>query len=169
VIASGLVVLILAIPNLLTARDLELCVENVARLDETTLRVVRSELSAILSASDLAASFADCRPGVVTIALHRQPSAEEPTALGRTLQRGGRLLPEIDIFVSPVSQLLGTNLPGVVGRALARVATHELGHLLAQEAGHMERGVMMERLSAAHLMARDRSFFRLPVVRRTGF
>ena len=158
-----IVLLLLVMANLLTASDLRLCLENTARIDETTYRATRSELAAILAVSGVAASFADCGPGVVSIALQREPSAEEPAALGRTLRRGGRLLPQIDIFVGPVSQLLGTNLPGLLGRALARVATHELGHWISQGARHTDRGVMMERLSAAHLMARDRSFFRLPV------
>ena len=52
-------------------------------------------------------------------------------------------------------------LPGVLGRAMARVATHEVAHYLNQAGEHSGEGYMMERLGPAHLLAGDRRFFRL--------
>ena len=159
---AGLAAFVLVMANSLTASGLELCLENAARLDDAAVRTFRAELSALLGASGRPAIFSQCHPGTVSITLLRQPPGEEPSALGGTRHRNGRLLPEIDLFVGPVTRIVGTNLPAVVGRALARVATHELGHWLSQGMGHTERGVMMERLSAAHLMAREHIFFRVP-------
>jgi hypothetical protein len=146
----------------LMAGSLDLCIENPARVDGATLESFQAELRAILTASGRTASFAPCRPGILTITLRRQPPDDEPSALGGTRYRDGRLVPEIELFVAPIAQIIWTRLPGVLGRALARVATHELGHSLFNRTGHAVSGVMMERLGAAHLMAADRGFFRLP-------
>ncbi len=159
---KGLAVIFAVIANPLLAEDLSLFVQNSARLDECTLKVFRTELGAILAASGRPAEFSAWRPGSVTITLRQQPPDEESLALGRTYRSRGRLAPEIELFVNPTAQLIGTRLSGVLGRALARVATHELGHWLSQESGHATRGVMMERLSAAHLMASGAAFLRLP-------
>ena len=160
--APGLTLIFLAIANQLTASGLELCVENPARLDEFTVRAFQTELRNILALSGRSAGFTQCRPGVVTISMRRLPPDEETSALGRTRQINGRPVPDIELFAAPTVQIVGTGLPGVVGRAMARVATHELGHWLSQGSGHSAHGVMMEGLSAAQLMARDRGFFRLP-------
>jgi hypothetical protein len=159
---ASLAVLALTIANTLMAGALELCVENPARLDESIVQVFKTELGAILAVSNRAVTFADCRPGVITIALRTHPPEEERSALGGIRHKDKRLLPQIDLFTGPVAQILGTNLPVVLGRALARVTTHELGHWISQSFGHASCGVMMERLTAAHLMASDRTFFRLP-------
>jgi hypothetical protein len=144
------------------AGGLELCVENPARLDGFTVQAFRAELNRIAELSGRPIVFTGCRPGLVRIVLRDEPPAEETSALGAIRQQDGRLLPEIELFVSPTSRLINTRLPEILGRALARVATHELGHLLTRSSTHRDHGVMMERLSAAHLMASDRSFFSLP-------
>jgi hypothetical protein len=159
---QGLVVLAFLVANSLKAGTLELCVENVAKLDDSVIQVFRTELNTILNASSRNASFTECRPGVVTITLRQQPPDDERSALAGIKNKDGRLIPEVDVFTGAVSQILGTNLPAILGRALARVTTHELGHWLTQSAGHSSCGVMLERLTAAHLMAPGRNFFRLP-------
>ncbi len=147
----------------LVAGSLDLCVSNPARLDSSTLQVFRNELSRVLASSARPATFTDCHPGVVSITLRAEPVEGEGSALGATRRRNGHLVGEIEIFVDPTAQLLRTRLPAPLGRALARVATPELGHWLGQVSEHSSQGIMMERLSAAHLMAPDRGTLRLPV------
>jgi hypothetical protein len=159
---AGLALILVVVANPLKAATLDLFVQNSARVDESTLQAFRAELGTIMAASGRPAVFTVWRPGIVTITLRREPPDEETSALGGTRIRNGRLVPEIELFVGPTAQMVGTRLPAVLGRALARVATHELGHWLSVGTRHAERGVMMERLSAARLMAPDRGFFRLP-------
>jgi hypothetical protein len=159
---ASLAIATIVIANPLMAGALELCVQNPSRLDEYTLRSFRSELTVILTASGRPPEFVACRPGLTKLIVREQPPEEETSALGRTRVENGQFVPEIEIFVAPVAAILGTRLPAVLGRALARVATHELGHLLRQDARHSPRGVMTERLGAAHLMAPDHGYFRLP-------
>lgn len=148
--------------NGLMAGGLDLCLENPARVDDLTVQSFRTELHRIVEASGRSAAFVPCGPGAVRIVLRRDPPDQETSALAAIRQRDGRLLPEIEVFVGPTSQLIGVRLCGVLGRALARVTSHELGHYLNRSARHAAHGAMMERLSAAHLMAADRAFFLLP-------
>ncbi len=144
------------------AGGLPLCLKNAAQLDGDTVQAFQTELSRILTSSGWSGVWSPCSSGVLAITLRRDPPESEPSALGGIRTSDGRLLPEIELFVSPTAQIVGTRLPAVLGRALARVATHELGHWLNQGPAHTSRGYMMERLSAAHLMAPDHGFFRLP-------
>ena len=142
-------------------RELNLCVDNQARLDEYTIQAFRKELAAILAASDRGAGFSPCRDGSVRITLRAKPPAEEPAALGAARRRDDAILPEVELFVDGIAFLVETRLPGVLGRAMARVATHEIAHYLYQSGEHSGEGHMMERLGPAHLLAGDRRFFRL--------
>ena len=152
--------IVAAIP--LKGGSLELCLENPARVDADTLQAFRTELNRIMAASNRFAAHTACGPGVVTIVLRIDPPSEETSALGAIRVRGGRMVPEIELFVQPTAQIVGTRLAGVLGRALARVATHELGHWMSQSSAHADCGVMIAGLSGAHLRAADRGFFRLP-------
>lgn len=162
--AKGLWALALLAGNVLTAGTLDLCLDNPARVDDLTVHAFRAELTRIVEDSGRVAVFLPCAPGVLRIVLRRDPPDEETAALAAIRQRDGRLLPEIDVFVGPTTQLIGVRLCGVLGRALARVTSHELGHYLTRSARHSANGAMMERLSAAHLMAADRAFFQLPPI-----
>lgn len=152
-------VMALAVPGL--AGELSVCLDNQARLDETVVQVFRSELAAILEVSGRVVRFDSCGQGDVRMILRARGSAEEPAALGAARRGGGRILPEIELYVDPVARLVETRLPGVLGRALARVAMHELAHYLQQSGEHLAEGYMMERLGPAHLIAADRRLFRL--------
>jgi hypothetical protein len=155
--------------NPLSVKALDLCIENRAKLDPQTFQAFHTELDRILSASELAAGLDICRPGAVAIMVQAEGVPEEPSALGGIRQLNGRLLPEIAIFVTPTALLIDNRLPAVLGRALARVAAHELGHLLSQRSKHNPSGLMSERFSAAHLLAPDRGFFRIPTSELLSF
>jgi len=161
-LVSALAALAFSIAAPLEAGTVNLCIENTALLDSSALQVFRAELGSILATSQRTAVFTDCAPGVITITMRQQPPAEETSALGGIRHVDGRLTPQIDLFTRPVVRMVGSSLPAVVGRALARIATHEIGHWITQSAGHADCGVMMQRLTAAHLMGSGRSFFRLP-------
>jgi hypothetical protein len=160
--AAALVTIALAAANQSMASGLDLCLENRARLDDDTVRAFRTELERIVAASDRPAAFVPCGSGTITITFRNDPPGEEPTALGSIRQVDGRLIQQIELYVQPTAAVIGTRLPAVLGRALARVGTHELGHWLSQASGHAQSGIMMESLSAAHLMVPDRGRFRLP-------
>jgi len=154
---SPFLLAVLASP--LMAKGLDLCIENPARLDEVTLRIVREELEAVFASAGRPVRFLPCQRAHVTITLRREAAAEDGSALGRAPWKDGRVAPGIEVFAGPVSALVGSRLPAVLGRALGRVAAHELGHWIGPGDGHSGAGLMSERLTAAHLMAPRRERF----------
>jgi hypothetical protein len=151
--------------NLLQANVLQVCFLNTASLDPDTLNQFEKELSGIASSSGVSLSIRQCMPGPaadIRITIQSQ-SDVEPSALGAAKVLGGRVLPEIEIYTGPIKTLLTARLPVLVGRAMARVAAHELGHFLSQSVDHSD-GVMSEAYSAPRLMAADKRSFRIPVI-----
>lgn len=143
------------------ASDLTFCIQNPSALDRMTVESFRRELSSTLSQSQIRATFDDCGPSSLRIALAGAPPVEERSALARTLVRNGRVEPAVDLFVDAIAQLIDCRLPAVLGRAMARVALHEVGHYLNQGEEHDRAGLMMPYYSPAHLMAADSRMFRL--------
>jgi hypothetical protein len=77
-----------------------------------------------------------------------------PTAvsLADTSISDGRILPFFRIDCPRILGMLGSSVdPAVVGRALARVAAHEVYHIVAQTAEHQEKGVAKASFSARDL------------------
>ena len=116
---------------------------------------LRTELAAILTQGGL------CREGSVCIRLRNKRPDEEASALGAARVQDGRVLPEPVLFVNAIAEVIDTRLPGVLGRAMARAAAHEIAHYLYQDRAHSGRGLLAECLTAGHLPAADRRFFRL--------
>jgi hypothetical protein len=156
-----------ALPGALAAGAAPTCILNPARVDPMTLQVFREELAGILAASGMTAEFGACEAGSVRITLRGAPPETETAALGAARFKDGKVLPELEIYVDGIARLLDTRLAGVLGRAMARVAAHEMAHYLRQQGGHEAEGALRERLSVAHLLAADRRYFRLtpPVAR----
>jgi hypothetical protein len=136
---------------------MEICVADSARLTLPTLAAFQAEMSALAPAAKLRWRDQRCE---VRIHLELSATEESPDVLGRVRKSDGRILPELQVFVPAVLHLLGESRSATLaGRALARVAAHELGHYLNQSADHQESGIMREYLTAAELAAPDRSRF----------
>jgi hypothetical protein len=70
------------------------------------------------------------------------PAVPASVSLADTSISDGHVLPFFRIDCSRVVGMLGSQPePALLGRALARVAAHELYHIVAQTAEHQERGV----------------------------
>ena len=71
-----------------------------------------------------------------------------PGALGLARRSSGEILPQIEVYLSPVLRALeDARAPGIVGRALARAAAHELEHYRQQRSEHDPAGVLAERFN----------------------
>lgn len=158
----GLAALFATLSNPLLANGLSVCIENPARIDKQTLEAFQREVERIAAGSGRSVVFTDCSPVAVTVTVRDEGPPEEPVALGRTRIQDGRVTPDIEVFAAPVARMIGTRLPSVLGRAMARVAAHEFGHLWSQSKGHTSHGLMRERISPAILLAPRADLFRLP-------
>lgn len=94
---------------------------------------------------------------------HGFPAPAKGLALGMTHVSDGRILPFIEIHCARVVAVLAPRLGkqnprveiGIVARALARVAAHEIYHVLANSAEHDTAGLAKEALSLNDLYGYD--------------
>ena len=139
-----------AIPARTSEPSLSIWVEERVRLD-TFLR--HSFLAEITKGSagvkpTVLFSSESLRPKgqlVVVITLKTSPPPRYPDALGLARLQGGRILPALEVYLHPVVKLLPPNSPPRdLGRALGRVAAHELIHYTSQRSGHDASGLFSE-------------------------
>src|SRR5690606_6133484 len=76
-------------------------------------------------------------------------------ALGLAHRADGAILPRLEVFVDPVLRLTQTRDGATLGRALARVASHELLHYLRQTSEHQAHGLLRERLTPTDLVSEE--------------
>ena len=145
--------------NSLLGLDLAVCPSRPGSIDSLTDSAFRQEIGRIAARSGIEARFLPCanqEPAVIRLTVYEAGPDDAPDALGAAARRGGRIAPELRVFVGPIARLVGTRLPYLLGVAMARVAAHELGHYLRQDAGHdgdgeiMSAGLTGPKLIAAH-------------------
>jgi hypothetical protein len=105
----------------------------------------------------------ECRPAPP--APHTEPGSGK-TVLGQTHIVKGQVLPFTDVLCDTVRQLLARDLRAerrsdrdtLLGRALGRVAAHELYHILLRTTEHARSGLSRAEQSSAELLADHESF-----------
>lgn len=132
----------------------DICLDDRVRIDNQTAKAFDKELS-LLSGStfrlvDRKRSLAKC----IRISIRSHAPARYQGALGLAFTADGRVLPAIDLYVSNIQHTLG----GVAGserfgRALAKVAFHELQHYVRQERHHDVHGLFAPALSGTQLLS----------------
>ena len=143
----------------LRADELRVCVEDRAGLSAPARAGLLRELNALLpevelllgsdachaeASSDVLLSVVDSRPGIPADALGLAFRASS-----------GAILPRLEIFVDPVARLTGAGDWQVLGRALARVAAHELLHYSRQTGDHDAHGLLQSRLTPSELTSEE--------------
>jgi hypothetical protein len=94
------------------------------------------------------------------------PFAGRAGVLGRTYMADGKVVPVADVLCDSVRRYIAPALrtapPGnrelLFGRALGRVAVHELYHILLQTSEHARSGLARAEQSRAELLAPEASF-----------
>ena len=103
-----------------------------------------------------------CTEEALRIVLLHQPPTVYSGSLGLAYRHGDRILAGLNVYFQPMVKLLGPQASAtIIGRALARVAAHEVGHYIFQQTGHDDRGLMREKFHAAHLASDDSTPFLL--------
>jgi hypothetical protein len=162
---KALLLLLLAaavIPARPADRQLSIWVDEQVRLDRFLRALFLSEMSrgAAGRLTEVRFSSDSIRPnsGAVVMTLKFAPPSRYPQALGLARTSKGRILPVIEIYVDPVAKLLPPNSPPAdLGRALGRVAAHELLHYVSQRAGHDASGFFSESLGPEALVESSES------------
>ena len=88
------------------------------------------------------------------LSISREPPDPLPGILGLARRRSDRIEPSLRVFYSPLVRYLGApNNASAIGRAVARVAAHEVAHFLDQQLHHCAKGLLRARFPAYELEA----------------
>ncbi len=141
------------------AEPLRVCVHTQTDLPEPAEASMRAELKLLFPRLKLVAQRNPCEAAVdgqVLIYVKDTDASVPPDALGRAPMVDGKIIPVLEVFKGPVAELSGANDLEMLGRALGRVAAHELLHYLLQQSGHNVTGLLQERLGPTALRSEDR-------------
>lgn len=135
------------------------CIGNPLAVDRWLVEEWKRELGRIVESSGRELRVANCdEPGATQVYFMRIHPFES-SALGAARTRGGVVLPLLEVYTEPLAAMLGTRLPGVLGRAMARVTAHELAHVLRQETEHAAEGAFAAQYTAGLLRAARPAYF----------
>lgn len=142
------------------AEPIRVCVHNQINLPEPAEASMRAELKLLFPRLKMITQSNPCSTAAedqVLIYVKDREEGVPADALGRAPMLDGKIIPAIEVFRGPVAELSGANDLETLGRALGRVAAHELLHYLLQQSDHNVTGLLRERLGAAALRSEDRS------------
>ena len=152
---------------LATAEVRSVCVEDRVGLNSFTRNAFKAEVRQLVPVKELRLSIGRCLEPAVTVVVAAHPPARYASALGLAYRSGNRVFPELRVYMQPVLKLLGEQTSAAqLGRALARVAAHELGHYLLQQTDHDDEGLMRRGFEGSELRSEDLARFRTASARR---
>lgn len=142
------------------AQTRQVCLEDLAGLNEPALGSLYREFQTLAGPRGLMLTNSGCEAGSVRLSLRRRGNGHGPDVLGAAYRQGGSIAPHLEIYVDAVVDLMPARCWDVVGRALGRVAAHEVAHFLDQDERHAEAGLLQARFSGSELAGDDSYPFR---------
>jgi len=144
------------------AGEFAVCVEDRTGLPGSSMAAFRGEFAKLAPAAEMREDACLNARGTIQLLIRFHPPSSHPGALGLAHMAGMRILPRLEIYLSPVLRIVHGRLSAdLVGRALARVAAHEIGHYVLQEPEHHASGLMRESFADWQLAGEDSGPFRL--------
>ncbi len=138
------------------ALALSVCLEDRAEIGVPARAGLLRELHALLPGIEVELGRCNALGDAdVALAVLRSREGVPVDALGLAYRADGAILPRLELFVDPVMRLTRAGDWETLGRALARVAAHELLHYRRQSGDHDPHGLLQARLSAAELVSED--------------
>ena len=118
---------------------------------------MQSELRLLFPGHELQFQRGTCADSAVALSIRDSRSDVPADVLGLAHRRNDGIAPRIELFLQPIMRYSGATGWETAGRALARVAAHELLHYLQQSSGHAEEGLLRAKLSRDDLVSEFRS------------
>lgn len=144
---------------------LDVCIANEAKLNLPTLSALQAELRILVPGGKVRLDASACD----FTALLLDTTSEQSDILARTQRSGDRIAASTELFVPVIHDMLGeTRSPKLLGRALARVIAHEIGHFLEQSGTHQTVGAMQAHFGLRDLTTGDSLPYMLRAAGRTG-
>lgn len=141
--------------------------------DAAAVTYMKSELANLMQSADFSLEWLDASAGIPNVdsqlvVLELEGTCAPPTGmptassgpLASTAVSDGRILPFSTVHCNVVNQMLAPAIAGeparrsewLYGRALARIAAHEVYHVLTEAAGHSRQGIAKAAFSAWDLL-----------------
>jgi len=150
--------LTVALPSALGAAW-NVCVQDSDALLSAPVRAAAlREFSELMHTQRASLDFGDCSAEGHQIQLEVLAEAPEHlnNVLGQAYRRRERIEPVLNVYYLSLVRYLGhPNNAYAIGRAVARVAAHEVKHFLDQDPSHCSHGLLRPGFSAWELMAAD--------------
>jgi hypothetical protein len=140
----------------------QVCLHDAVGLNAPARASFDREFTLLLGPHDMRFAWSSCRAGGAAIHLALRLDAPQPysNVLGLAYKQSGAISPHLEIFLDPVLDLMkDTQCWTVIGRALARVAAHEITHFTEQRDTHDARGLMKTGFSSTELSSDDSQLF----------
>jgi hypothetical protein len=119
------------------------------------------EFQALVGSRGVDLEDSGCGPDAIHLALFAKAQGREADVLGAARLEQSRIAPRLEIYLDRVVALMpDSRCWNVVGRAVARVAAHEVAHYIDQNTHHSRAGLLQERFSGVQLASDDSYPFR---------
>ena len=146
---------------LASAEVRHVCVDDRVGLNSFSRKAFELEIRELFPVQGLILTSGKCVGTGISLVISAHPPANYARALGLANRTVDRVVPELRIYTQPVLKIIGAQASAAqLGRALARVAAHELGHYLLQKLHHDGEGLMRASFEASELTSEDSSRFR---------
>ena len=135
---------------------LRICVQYEAKVPGAGRKALARELKLLFRGRPIDVQHSGCvRTAEVTLTVRDRRPRLPNDVLGLAVTNEDRVAPSLEVFLAPVIETTGAGSWDHLGRALARVAGHELLHYLLQRTDHDVDGFFRERLTAEYLLRRQ--------------
>lgn len=139
-----------------SAEPVHLCIDYAVKVPAPARAAFQQELRVLLQNQPFEIRRKSCAGHADVLLTVRQSRPLIPEdALGLAVRDGDQIRGALEIFLGPLLRATRAGCWETVGRAMARVASHELLHYLEQEIGHDEHGLFAPRLSRELLVEAD--------------
>lgn len=139
----------------------QVCLDDQAGLNAPAKGSFYQEFQALVGPRGVGLEDSECGPDAIHLALFAKAEGREADVLGAARQEQTRIAPRLEIYLDRVVAMMPeSRCWNVVGRALARVAAHEVAHFIDQNPGHSQTGLLQPRFSGAQLASDDSYPFR---------
>jgi|GEM_PF-3047617 len=137
-------------------QPVRLCIDYAVKVPAPARAAFQQELRVLLQNQPFEISRKSCTERADVLLTVRQSRPRIPAdALGLAVREGDGIGGALEIFLGPLMRATRAGCWETVGRAMARVASHELLHYLEQTAHHDEDGLFAPRLTRELLVQAD--------------
>jgi hypothetical protein len=147
--------------GLAQAHGRQVCLDDQAGLNVPALGSFYREFQSLVGPRGVKLVESGCAPDAIRLSLRQRAEGRDADVLGAAPIVGSRIAPRLEIYLDRVVAMIPeSHCWNVVGRALARVAAHEVAHFIDQDQRHSEMGLLQARFSGAQLASDDSYLFR---------